>query len=112
MADAITVRAHEAAPADALQAEQGGYDPSRLRRASLLACDRLGPAQFRVAGQKEPFYDVDLTGDPMCYCEDHKNRGVQCKHILRARLASGDESLLLALGGMLLHAERNGRVLT
>lgn len=82
-----------------------GYKPDRFARAVQLVLsgrvERLGGSQYRVAGNVEPTYDVDLTGDPMCYCRDMENRGVaikyQCKHVLSARLAGLDPSLVQVL---------------
>lgn len=86
------------------------YCPKRLRRAAVLAVKRIGPEQFVVRGQDEPFYTVSLACDPPCYCADYYHRGGPtnpCKHILAVRLHSGDSALILALGEMLLKAERH-----
>jgi len=89
------------------KAEGPGYDPARLRRASVRACIQLGPNQFRVEGRHEKYYDVNLDLDTPCDCKDAQNHGTGCLHELRARLQRGDESLLLGLGEMLLRAEEN-----
>lgn len=86
--------------------DAGSYEPGRLRRAAVLACKRIGPRQYRVRGQHQPYYDVDLDGDQPCYCRDAEYRGLVCKHEMRARLAEGDPKLMLALGEMLLRQER------
>lgn len=89
-----------------------GYDPARLRRALQCKGDQLGPRQFRVRGQDEPFYNVDLDGDPVCYCKDSEYHGRGCKHELFARLASGDVALLQAAGDVLLEREKRSDALT
>lgn len=87
------------------------YEPGRLRRAAQLAVQRLGPNQFRVRGQDEPFYDVNLDLDTPCDCADAWHRGRGCKHELCARMANGDIGLLQALGQMLLVAEERNKEL-
>jgi hypothetical protein len=85
------------------------YDPQRLRRAAQLAVRRISARQFAVQGRKEARH-VDLDGDPQCECEDFYYNGSTigpCKHILAARLASGDTALIQALGEQLLRAEKN-----
>lgn len=65
--------------------------------------------QFAVQGTKEARH-VDLDGDPQCECEDFYYNGSSagpCKHILAARLASGDVALIQALGEQLLRAQKN-----
>lgn len=78
------------------------HDPGRFARAVALAklpggVTRMGPTQFRVVGQHEPEYFVDLSVDPACYCGDMQNRGAQigynCKHVLASRLAMKDPAL-------------------
>lgn len=86
--------------------ERRAYEPGRMRRAAVLACEKLGPGQYRVSGQQEPYYDVDLSVDPACYCADQLHRRAMCKHEIRARLQDGDARLLQALGDMLLAAEK------
>lgn len=83
-----------------------GYEPGRLRRAAQLAVKRLGPNQFRIRGQDEPFYDVNLDLDTPCTCADAWHRGRGCKHELQARMANGDMRLVQALGDMLLKAHK------
>lgn len=81
---------------------RSGYRPDRLARAWQLVksgrVERLGGGQFRVAGNDEPEYFVDLSVDPPCYCADQNYRGGstnhQCKHSLAGRLAMLDPSLL------------------
>lgn len=82
-------------------AEQG-YEPGRLRRAAVLAVRKLGPHQYRVRGQDEPYYDVNLDLDTPCSCKDAEFHGRGCKHELSARLHDGDSALIMALGMMLL----------
>lgn len=77
----------------------------RLRRAWKLVAsgrvERVGPGQFRVAGNVEDSYYVDLASDQPCTCLDLHHReqeiGGQCKHRLAARLANHDPALLLSL---------------
>lgn len=82
-------------------------DPARLRRASLLAVERLGPMQFRVRGQAEAFYDVNMELDVPCTCKDAEFHGRGCKHELIARMLNGDLPLLNMLGEMLLKQEQH-----
>jgi hypothetical protein len=59
--------------------------------------ERLGGGRFRIAGNVEPEYFVDLNGDPPCYCMDMSMRGRTihyCKHVLSARLAQLEPDLL------------------
>lgn len=84
----------------------GEYEPSRLRRAALLAVKPIGPGVYRVKGEHEPYYDVEVTADVPCYCKDAEYHGKGCKHFLAARLASGDMKLVMALGEMLLAKEK------
>lgn len=92
--------------------EEGkGYDPVRLRRAAVLAVRSLGDGKYRVRGQHEPFYNVDLTADVPCYCKDAEFHGRGCKHELAARLTSGDQVLRLALGEMLLALHKENAAL-
>jgi hypothetical protein len=85
-------------------AEQQGYESKRLMRAAVLAVKRVGEGKFRVRGQHEPYYHVDLTADVPCYCKDSEFHGRGCKHELAARLVNGDQVLRIALGEMLLAA--------
>lgn len=86
------------------------YTPGRLRSASRIPIKRTdNPREFFVLSRsrKEHWWPVNLDGDPMCYCEDNQHSTEQCSHVLAARLASGDLTLLQALGEMLLTAEKN-----
>ena len=66
------------------------FEPGRFARAVSLAVTKLGPRQYRVAGQDEPHYDVSLDADPPCYCRDQeingRRLGGNCKHVICARL--------------------------
>lgn len=81
------------------------HRPDRLRRAWELVTsgrvERIGPRQYKVAGNVEPFYYVDLSAEIPCMCRDEENRGEkihhQCKHRLAARLAAKETALLLSL---------------
>lgn len=89
------------------------YKPDRLRRAWQLVksgrVERLGGTQYRVAGNVEPVYYVDLASEQPCTCLDlhHRSDAIhgQCKHLLAARLASLDPALLQVIGDALLAAE-------
>lgn len=104
MTDSLLARGPRRAAEPEPQKE--GYEPGRLRRAAQLAVKRLGPAQFAVKGQDEPFYRVDLSADVPCYCKDAEFHGKGCKHYLASRMANGDMGLLLALGQMLVETEK------
>jgi hypothetical protein len=54
------------------KAEGPGYDPARLKRASVRDCIQLGPNQFRVEGRHEKYYDVNLDLDTPCDCKMRK----------------------------------------
>jgi hypothetical protein len=82
------------------------FDPNRLRRGLQRGVVRLGPAQFRIEGRHEKFYDVDLTSDVPCVCKDAEYHGRGCKHELLARLHNGDAALIQSLGDLLLAAEK------
>lgn len=75
-----------------------------MRRAAVLGCVKIGERQYRVRGQVEEYYDVNV--DPACYCLDQRHRGEMCKHEISARLQDGDQKLRQALGDMLLAAEK------
>lgn len=108
MPDALvaSARVQEAGP---------GYRADRLRRAWQLVksgrVERLGGTMYRVAGNVEPVYYVDLMGDQMCTCRDMEFRsaeiGQQCKHVLASRLAALDPALLQVIGDALLAAEQS-----
>lgn len=94
-----------------------GYRPDRLASAWRLVksgrVERLGDGHFRVAGNVESSYDVDLNGDQMCFCLDQYHRGDQikhmCKHVLACRLAQLDPALLGVIGDALLAAEQRAK---
>jgi hypothetical protein len=81
------------------------HDPGRFARAFKLARDggvkQIGPRQYRVAGNEQPYYDVDLDGDPPCYCEDQDWSGRRirnnCKHTLAARIVAQEPSVIPSL---------------
>lgn len=77
------------------------YDPARFRRAVQLAIVQTGPRTYRVRGQKQEWWDVDLDGDPPCYCPDMENRGRRiqgkCKHTIAALLQARDPAMVQAL---------------
>lgn len=77
------------------------FCPHRFRRAVQLAVVKTGPRQYRVRGQKQEWWDVDLDGDPPCYCPDMENRGRRiqgkCKHVLSALLQARDPKMMQAL---------------
>jgi uncharacterized Zn finger protein len=89
------------------------YRPDRLHRAWQLVTsgcvERLGGTQYRVAGNVEPDYYVDLMGDQPCTCRDMEYRGTailhNCKHVLAARLAALDPALLQVIGDALAKKE-------
>lgn len=84
----------------------GSYEPGRLRRGALRAVKKLGPHQYRVAGNHSPHYDVNLDLDTPCDCPDAQYHGRGCLHELAARLHDGDMKLVMALGEQLLAAEK------
>ena len=92
-----------------------GYHPDRFARAVRLVLsgcvERLGNGHYRVAGNVEESYDVDVNGDPACYCRDMENRAGQikgnCKHVLAARLAGLDPALVKVLAERIEREERD-----
>jgi hypothetical protein len=85
---------------------QGEYEPGRLRRGAARAVKKIGPRQYRVAGNEQPYYDVSLDTDPPCYCKDAEYHGRGCCHELAARLHDGDAALIMGLGMMLVEQEK------
>lgn len=102
------------APASRGSSGERAYSPDRLRRAWQLVrsgrVQQVGQRQFRVAGNVEPEYAVDLDEDPPCYCRDMEHRGGKirqnCKHVLSARLALLDAGLLNVIAESLEFTER------
>lgn len=90
----------------------GSYEPGRLRRGALRAVKPLGDRKYLVAGNEEPAYTVDLTQDVPCFCKDSEYHGRGCLHELAARLQDGDQKLRMALGQMLLDAEKRLKAAT
>ena len=82
-------------------------EPGRLRRGLQRGVLKLGPREYRVEGRHQRYYDVGLDGDPQCYCKDSEHTGMQCLHILAARLHDGDSKVIMAVGELLLKAENN-----
>jgi hypothetical protein len=86
-------------------ADTPAHDPGRFARAFKLAMSgrvqQIGPRQYRVAGNEQPYYDVDLDGDQPCYCEDQDWSGRKirnnCKHVLAARIVAQDPSVIPSL---------------
>lgn len=79
------------------------HRPDRLRRAwSLVKAGlvvRESETQFRVAGNCQPEYVVDLAHEPPCSCEDKwfHEAAHQCKHELAARMANQELPVLMSL---------------
>ena len=84
----------------------GSYEPGRLRRGAARAVKKVGPRQYRVRGNHEPYWDVNLDLDTPCCCPDAQFHGRGCLHELAARLHDGDAALIMGLGQMLLAAEK------
>lgn len=58
---------------------------------------RFGPDQFRVKGNTEPWYDVDLMGDQRCFCKDAQFSpwyDRMCKHEMACRLMNQEQGML------------------
>lgn len=83
-----------------------GYDRGRLMRGATRPVKRLGPMQFRVKGNDQPYYDVNLELDTPCDCVDAQMHGRPCLHEIAARLQNGDLGLVQALGDALLKAQQ------
>jgi hypothetical protein len=88
-------------------------EPGRLRRAikRLPFVEQVGPRQFRVKGNDEPWYAVDLDVEPPCYCKDRENRGVQCLHELACRLRLFEPQAVKAMADLIEMDERNAKEL-
>lgn len=104
MSDALIARGRAETPKE-------GYEPGRLRRAAQRAVKRLGPQQFRVAGNHEAYWDVNLDLDTPCDCPDAQFHGRGCLHELAARLQNGDMGLIQGLGDMLLKSQKQNEAL-
>jgi hypothetical protein len=83
------------------------HKSSRLRSAwKLVASEKiqvLPDGTFRVPGNEEPFYTVDLRQDPPCHCKDMEYGAGdehQCKHALACRLMTSDPMILQPLALM------------
>ena len=77
-------------------------DPGNLRRlarAIHLECEREGPDVYRVSGGAEPHTVIvhDQGQGWTCNCIDYGVNGGICKHMIRVRLARGDEQVLRTL---------------
>lgn len=86
------------------------YTPGRLRSAAKLPIDRTdNPNEYFVKSRsrKDHWWPVNLMGDPMCYCEDSEHTTRQCAHVIAARLARGDMTLVAALNEQLERALAN-----
>lgn len=73
-----------------------GVDPYRLRRAVDLTIDHYSRDVVRVSGGAEPHAvrihaNAERTHQYECDCADFAKGTLQCKHILRARLALHDD---------------------
>jgi len=80
---------------------------SRLARAVHLDAERLNAHHWRVwGGAAEHVVDADRG---TCDCPDFRLRGRVCKHILAARLRSGDVELLNALRDLVPMPRRTWR---
>lgn len=98
------------APKDDAKPKPEAHRPDRLRAAwKLVSSGRVKksektPNRFYVAGNVQRYYTVDLGQDPPCDCADMLYRGQaireQCKHVLAARLADLQPSLLETLASM------------
>lgn len=104
MADTLVARAPRTVQVASTEADRA-HDAGRFARAVALAMggkvEQRGPTQYRVAGNDEPYYDVDLSVDPPCYCGDmwHRGRTIRnnCKHTLAARLVAKDPTIMPSL---------------
>jgi hypothetical protein len=96
------------APTDPKAKPKRSNKPTRLRSAwKLVASEKiqiLPDGTYRVPGNEEPWYTVDLRQDPPCHCKDMEFGGGdehQCKHALACRLMQlGDQTLLNTLALM------------
>ena len=91
-----------------------GYELGRVEGALRLHARRVGLHQYEVWGGAEPhFVDLNPRSACQCDCGDLTWRGGPapgpCKHMLRAMLAEGEPSILLAVaalvGGLREYAE-------
>lgn len=77
-----------------------------LRGMALLPfMEELGPNEFRVRGNEEPVYYVNLDGDPVCYCDDAKHApraSRMCKHEIACRLWSMELGVVTAMNDILV----------
>lgn len=68
-------------------------EPGRLARSLPLGWVKIGERQYKVAGNKEPFYYVDLSLDVPCTCDDALKGGHLCKHAMRAMTVERDPAI-------------------
>jgi hypothetical protein len=87
---------------------------SGLRIARAGGVEQVGPTQFRVQSEsrKDVQFDVDLEGDPKCYCEDQEFEGGRtrgnCKHVMAAKVLVKHPSIIEPLTELVYQqAERN-----
>lgn len=81
------------------------HDPGRFARAFNLAysgkVEHLGGTHYRVAGNEQPYYDVDIAGDQPCYCDDQDWAGRKiknnCKHVLAAKILAQSPEVIASL---------------
>lgn len=72
-------------------------DLDRLARAVHLDCEALGAERWRVTGGAGIHFVRLLGSRYECDCDDARIRRGVCKHVLRVRLARGDDSTIRGL---------------
>jgi hypothetical protein len=85
--------------------EQPAHDPGRFARAFQLAytgkVEHLGGTQYRVAGNEQKYYDVDIAAEQPCYCADQDFEGRKirnnCKHVLAAKILAKSPEVIQSL---------------
>lgn len=89
------------------------YCPSRFRRAVQLAVTQIGPRQYRVRGQDEPYYDISLDDDPPCYCKDQeingRKLGGRCKHVIASMLQEREPTAMAELVALFIRQQQRLR---
>lgn len=72
----------------------------------------LGQGQFRVKGNVQPVYDVDLTADQRCYCKDAEFSpwfDRMCKHEIACRLAQQEPGMIAHMVDVIAKEEARKR---
>ena len=88
---------------------ENAIEPRRLLSAATIVSEKVGHGQYRVQSRsrKHIVYNIDVYSDQPCDCEDSQyGHGRMCAHWLHCRMREGDELTLLALGQVIVRAQK------